>query len=346
MRITIKNLFSLIFIASFFILHKIDVCAIGMPLISIDNEMYTISEAITMQYTNPTVKSSLPFEINRDTDSNTLYLSHKKTSACIAISVTSLDDASFEILREYYDDHTSSDGEIFDKFISLKKSYIPAALDHYQTSFLYGDSQNPSSESIMKLFHEGKDIAWGQIADVYLYNILKSTPNQHEETIHLDIITGIPSSYSVIDTYITIEKGDFTAETINSVNDMLSSIIFEDLPYRYTPPIVFYINKIIHAANSGIYPTQGDSEHYQQQLAECTNEAAGYKIKYPATYIPHLQNNLGCTKRTVKSGNIITWNNNRFYYDCRQISYTCNITYNANGLIRFHLRYCRRSSLC
>ena len=246
-----------------------------------NNSTYTIEQSSLPQ-------SGFPFNVSQK--DGVIELSDKAASFTASIKYNVLDEASFNMLRQYYNDNKSSRDDLFKKYLDLQKSYIPAMQDLYNISFLYGDAANPSSQSNMKVFYEKQDKFFGQTADVFLYNVIKSENLSVNEETHLDMIVPVPSQFSLISINLITKSGSLDSTLIENICTLLGYLRFTGLPSQTAIPGVFMDKNAIDASNAGIYPIAGKNTVKYSELAD---EQAGYRLLYPSTFIPYMQNSIG-----------------------------------------------------
>ncbi len=278
-----KRLTGVLILVVLLLFCSVGVSALDETKIQYNNVIYSIEGALETD-----VAATLPFSIERSTDG--LLLTDKVTGITASIFITNLDDDSLEVLRNYYNDATSTDSQIFDKFVKLKKSYIPATLELYRLSFLYGESGDATAESNMKVFSDKSDIVFGQEANVYLYNIINTDVNGSEEKTHLDLIIPVPSDFSVISIYFTLEKGNLDADADRAISGILSHLNFEGLATQQNKLTVLKDSAAVGFANAGVYPAITSDNI---RVSEYKDDIAGFTIKYPSIYTPYMENSIG-----------------------------------------------------
>ena len=246
-----------------------------------NGKAYTLEQASSPE-------SGFPFEMQ--TKDGVLLLWDKASGLSAAIRINTVNKAALEALRKYYNDYSSIDFEIFTKYIGLQKSYIPALQDLYRSSFLYGNSGDPYSETNMKVFYQDKDIVFGNNSDVFLYNIINSNKQNHIEETHLDMIIPVYSNLSLIGINFTFKAGNLNNEAVQAVYELLGSIRFPGFPVQAGNLKVFESKETVAAANAGVYKAVGSDAG---SFIELKNEKAGFALKYPASYLPYMDNKLG-----------------------------------------------------
>lgn len=245
-----------------------------------NNKTYTLEQVLAPE-------SGFPFEVQQKDGG--LQFTDNVSGLTAAFRLNSLDRSSFEALRKYYNDEISTSDELFEKYIGLQKSYIPALQDLYRNSFLYGDKDNPYSESNMKLFYQGTDYIFGQTSDVFLYNIINSDRLKRLEETHLDIIIPISDYYSLINVNVTVKTGQLNAGVEDAVSKLLGCIRFNGLPVQTDILKVFGQKDAVEACNAGVYPaSEGGGA-----VLEFKDAFAGFSFKYPAAYSDYMQNSVG-----------------------------------------------------
>ncbi|MGE5614023.1 MAG: hypothetical protein ACM3XR_06410 [Bacillota bacterium] len=222
-------------------------------------------------------------------DENASYsLTDENTGIHAEINWETLDEEAYEFLRDYYNNRTLSDDKLFERYVELKKSYIIALENRYNTNYLR--SEETSSETAMVIYHSGNERLFGIESYVYLYNIAVFKAEKHIEQTYLDIIVPVRSSHSILTVGISIPRELLGAEAFHAVSAILQGIRHDGLAPQYAAPIVLNNRDVIDKAKLGIYPAA-----YQEQpnYVDAINEAAGYALMLPDTYVPFIQNNLG-----------------------------------------------------
>ncbi|NJD02217.1 MAG: hypothetical protein FIA99_06380 [Ruminiclostridium sp.] len=246
-----------------------------------NGKTYTVEQASSPE-------SGFPFDVQ--TKDGLLLLSDKALGFSAFIRQNSLDKSSMGALRKYYNDYSSIDFEIFTKYIDLQKSYIPALQDLYRSSYLFGNPENPNSETNMKVFYQDKDEIFGNKSDVILYNIINSDRLNYSEETHLDMIVPVYSDLSLISINFTFKAGNLNKETEQAVYKLLSYMRFTGFPVQTGTLKVFDEKEAVIAANAGIYKTAGGNSG---DFTELKDETAGFTLKYPSSYLPYMENKLG-----------------------------------------------------
>lgn len=246
-----------------------------------NHKAYTIEQASSPQ-------SDFPFEL--ELKDGVLLLSDQASGLQAAIRENSLDNAAMEAVRKYYNDYSSIDFEIFTKYIGLQKSYIPALQDLYHSSYLYGNTGDPYSETNMKVFYQDKDQIFGNNSDVFLYNIINSDKLDSQEETHLDMVIPVYSDLSLISINFTFKAGSLNQAAEEAVYKLLGCMRFPDFPVQAGKLKVFEKKDAVLAANAGIYKAAGNNSG---DLTEMRNEKAGFTLKYPASYLPYMKNSIG-----------------------------------------------------
>ena len=246
-----------------------------------NEKAYTIEQASSPE-------SGFPFEVQ--TKDGVLLLSDKASGLSASVRINTLDKATLEALRKYYNDYSSIDFEIFTKYIGLQTSYIPALQDLYRSSYLYGNSGNPYSETNMKVFYQDKDKVFGNTSDIFLYNIINSDRLNYLEETHLDVIIPVYSDLSLISINFTFKAGNLDNEAEQAVYKLLDCMRFIGFPAQSGRLKVFEEKEAVMAANAGIYKAAGNNA---DAFIELKDEKAGFALEYPSSYLPYMENKLG-----------------------------------------------------
>jgi hypothetical protein len=276
-----KKLTGVIILAGLLMIFKLAGYADSSVGLFYNNNTYTIEQASLPQ-------SGFPFIVSQK--DGVIEFSDKASSFTVSIKYNVLDDASFGMLRQYYNDSDSSKDDLFGKFLDLQKSYIPAMQELYNMSFLYGDAASPVSQSNMKLFYEKQDSMFSHPADVFLYNVIKSENLSVNEETHLDIIVPVPSQYSLISINIITRSGSLNTALMDNISTITGCLRFTGLPSQTTKLDVFNDKNIIDAVNAGIYPVMNKKA---VKFSELADEQAGYKLLYPSSFLPYMENSIG-----------------------------------------------------
>lgn len=207
-----------------------------------------------------------------------------------AVSLDELNDTDLQSLRNYYNDKKSTEDELFDKYVKLQRSYIPAMQDLFTASFFYGDQGKPLSESNMKLFYEGSERVFGQMSAVYLYNIIKSDGLQMNEETHLDISVPLKADRALLSIRITMKAGNLNRENIGKIKALLEEIHPGGSMSHTAELRLFDKPDLLDAANTGIYQAQS-AEGQGSSLIE--DKHAGFAFSLPYGFVPYMQNRIG-----------------------------------------------------
>ena len=121
------------------------------------------------------------------------------------VNSQTLSDGDFDSLRDYYNDYSLSDAELFKKYFNLKCSYINALQTLYNTNYMNPDKN--SSETAMRLYYEGSEKLFGvDGCNVYVYNIVKYEGLSSDEFVHLDMAVPDAARNRIITVKFTIPK--------------------------------------------------------------------------------------------------------------------------------------------
>lgn len=207
-----------------------------------------------------------------------------------AIKVETLDEDNFSTLRAYYNDIKSTEDQLFEKYVKLQRSYISAEQDLFRSGFLYGDQDDQSSESNLKLFHDGSDIIFGQNSAVYMYNTFKSVGLDFNEETHLDLSIPFKEKHSLISIGIAVKCGSLNESSIGKITALLNAVRIERLMPQKSKLLIFGDKDVINAANEGSYPNVNDKDG---KLISLKDDQAGFSLSYPSGYVPYMQNSIG-----------------------------------------------------
>lgn len=246
-----------------------------------DGNAYAIDEAAASV-------NVLPFKVVKE--DGVTHLSDEAAGIDAAVRVDTLDEEAFQALRDYYNDKKSTKDQLFEKFVKLRRSYLPAAQDLFRACFLYGEEDNAASESNFKLFYDGTETIYGLKSAVYLYNVFTSDRLEFNEETHLDLSIPSAENYSVISIGITVKSGSLNESTISKITELLCAIRPEGLSPQTGRLMIFDDKKVLDAVNEGIYPAPPAEGG---QLLKLEDAKAGFGLSYPSSYVPYFQNSLG-----------------------------------------------------
>jgi hypothetical protein len=215
-------------------------------------------------------------------------LADKNTGIHAAINWETLNEQAYDLLRDYYNNRALSEENLFERYVELKKSYIVALENRYNTNYLR--SAENSSETAMVIYYSGSDSLFGNESFVYLYNISVFEGEKHSEQTYLDLIVPVRSNHSILTVGISIPRETLGEKAYYAVSSILQDIRHDGLAPQYTAPVVLNDRGVIDKAKLGIYPAV-----YQENpnYVKTGNEIAGYSLMLPDTYVPFIQNNLG-----------------------------------------------------
>ena len=221
-------------------------------------------------------------------ESSSYSLTDENTGIHAEINWETLDEEAYGLLRDYYNNRALSEEKLFERYVELKKSYIIALENRYNTNYLR--SAGNLSETAMVIYFSGSERLFGVESFVYLYNIAIFEGEKHSEQTYLDIIVPVRSNHSVLTIGISIPRELLGEKAFYTISTILQGIRHDGLAPQYAAPIVLNNWDVIDKAKLGIYPAA-----YQEKpnYIRADNEAAGYALMLPDTYVPFIQNNLG-----------------------------------------------------
>ncbi|HOM03336.1 MAG TPA: stalk domain-containing protein [Acetivibrio sp.] len=220
---------------------------------------------------------------------NTVVLVDKNGEFTYTISCDKLDSTSIAGMRLILNDYASSDEQIFNAISDYTKSYFRAMQALYKNDFLFGGSDAALSESNMEVFADYSEYIYGQLSNIVLYNIIKSDKYSSFEETHIMITIPIYSDMSIYTINVSGKRGFLTLENINKVKELVNALKIQNLPDNKSTLKVLNDSKVIKEANLGIYPplTANNIEYIEYQ-----NLQQNYKVQYPSTFVPYLQNSI------------------------------------------------------
>jgi len=241
---------------------------------------YTIAQASSPD-------NNYPYTVEKKDD--VLNIIDKASGIRAAIIYESLDNAAFDALRDYYNDSSLTDDELFNRYTELVKSYITASESMYNANSINGGEM--AAETAMRVFYEGREKLYGlDGCSIYLYNIVRYEGLNYTEQAYLDVIVPDRDGNTVIMIKFTIPADKIDMAASGTVASLLSGIRFNGLPPQYSAPAVLKDSSVINASKLGIYPAASQE---QPNYELYSNTDAGFSVSLPTTYVPFLQNNLG-----------------------------------------------------
>lgn len=227
-------------------------------------------------------------EVVKNTNDN-YTITDETTGIRADISRESLDEDSYHFLRGYYNDPSLTNDVLFKRFVDLKRSYINALENLYNTNYLTNTKK--STETAMKIFYEGRETIFGlENCNVYLYNISTYQGLKQTENTHLDLIIPVKKTSSVVMIRMNIPREQLGDTAKNYIASLLSDIRFDGLSSQYKAPSVFLDSSVISKAAQGIFPA---ASQVNPDYVRLNNPSAGFSILLPNTYNPYIQNSLG-----------------------------------------------------
>jgi hypothetical protein len=266
--------------AVFFVLYSACSAESGFKL-HWEGNTYTVDEAVTSG-------SALSLKVARQ--DGAIRLSDEAAGIKASIRAYTLDEGAFQALRNYYNDKKSTEDQLFNKYVGLMRSYIPAMRNLYQTSYLYGNQDDPGSESGMKFFYEGHDRIFGQESAVYLYNIYTSDRLEFNEETHIDLSIPVKDTHTLISIGILLKGGSLNEEAAGKITALLGAIRPDGLEPQTEMLSIFGDKNILNAVNAGFYSAR---QNGSGELLVLEDARAGFSLSYPSNYVPYMQNSLG-----------------------------------------------------
>lgn len=258
---------------------------------SVDASQLSIFKNVTYDYSVPVI-SNVDISLDQSESAfndNTIFINDKNNLFSASITCDRLDTNTMAKMRDYLNDKTSTDEIIFDKFVSFKESYFNAIQEYYRNQFLYGENENGFKETNMKTFGVYNEKVFGQDSRIVLYNTLKSDKSSSNEEIHIEFTVPVHESMTIYSIHFTLKKGYLEQNTIARMSEIVNGIHIANLPEQVDSPGIFKDTKALYAANSGIYSSPGNRE---SDFIDYTDNAAGYTIAYPSSFIPYSENNI------------------------------------------------------
>lgn len=218
-----------------------------------------------------------------------IVLSDKNQEFTYAINCDKLDSLSIAGMRMILNDYDSTDEQIFNQINNYTKSYFRAMQDLYKSEFLFSGTDSLLSESNIKIFADTNESVYGQSSDLVIYNTMKSDRYSSSEETHILITIPIYSKLSIYTLSINGKKGFLRKENIDKILGLINALKIEGLPHTSNSLKALADNKIISAANLGIYPPLGKTIF---EYTEYKNPGQNYSISYPSVFLPYLQNQI------------------------------------------------------
>lgn len=239
-----------------------------------------------------TIPDYVNFDLSGPCDSfseDSIVLSDKNQEFTYSINCDRLDILSIAGMRMILNDYDSTDEQIFDQINIYTKSYFRAMQDLYKSEFLFSGTDTLLSESNIKIFADTNESIHGQPSDLILYNTEKTDRYSSLEETHIMITVPIYSKLSIYTFNIYGKKGFLREENINKILGLINALKIEGLPNTSTTLKTLADNKIVSAANLGIYPPLAKTASF---YTEYNNSGQNYSIRYPSVFLPYLQNQI------------------------------------------------------
>ncbi len=225
---------------------------------------------------------------NSITEDGTRYISDDLTGIRTEISSETLDTDAYSFLRGYFNDYALTEDQLFSRFFELKKSYIRALESLYNVNYL--SNSKKKSETALRIYYEGSDSLFGmEGCGVYLYNISVFDGLKHSEESHLDLIIPVRATNTIEMIRFTIPRENLGTIASSYVAYALSEIRIAGATAQYKAPAILY-SSLTEDAEEGIYPAEAQED---PAFVSFENNAAGYGIHVPYSYIPFVHNSLG-----------------------------------------------------
>lgn len=201
-----------------------------------------------------------------------------------------LDGDSLKKLRQNYNDFSSTDDEIFGKYIGYFKTYLPALQESYRAKYLYDSGPKDFAESNMKIFKEEQDEKlFGQEAYGVLYNTVLSDKSGSVEEVHINFVVPLVSRRSVYFINFILPKAFPAEASLAKISSLFESVRIADLPLQTGLPEVLKDEKAVEAARLGIYPDPGQGEIF---YTDFINKDSGYRLTLPSSFMPYRENHI------------------------------------------------------
>jgi len=226
------------------------------------------------------------FDENKD---RVIDIQDKDGQFSAVIACDRMDEKTMELMRDYFNERSSTDEEIFQRYTQYKKSYFAALQDYYKRSFIYSENDEKSTEYNMKIFGEFNISIAEQESDVLLYNIIKSDNTGSVEETHLDILIPFWPNKSVYSINFTMGKGLLNAQVAGKISELLNSICLSGVQVQTEFFQDFAQENAVSAANMGIYAFPGRASKIYGILV---NTDSRYVLTYPSTFVPYIQNSI------------------------------------------------------
>ncbi|MFZ5989273.1 MAG: stalk domain-containing protein [Bacillota bacterium] len=222
-------------------------------------------------------------------DDSSVVLTDKDKTFTAVINCDALNSASLKNMRLLLNDYTSTDKEIFVRIAEYKKSYFRAMQDFYKNEFYFGGINETSAESNIKIFKDYNEALFGQDSNILLYNTIKTDRYSSNEETHINVSIPSYSNMTIYSINITGKKGFLNSRNLEILSNIVRNLSIKDHPKIENTLKLFLDSKTIDSANSGIYPNLANSNViYKEYL----NLEQNYKIVYPSTFIPYLNNSV------------------------------------------------------
>lgn len=222
-------------------------------------------------------------------EGDSLQLYDNATGISAEINRQVLDKKVFDALRDYYNDNSLTDQQLFEKSLELKRSYINALQALYNTNYMDPDKRN--TETAMQIYYDGTQTLYGlSNCNVYLYNIVEYEGLSNTELVHLDMIIPDRSKNTIITIKFIIPKDKLGTAANETIESMMSGFKFEGFPVQTKAPSVLSDKTVMGEVQLGVYPAASQKK---PEYASFTDTAAGFTVSLPTAYVPFIKNSLG-----------------------------------------------------
>ncbi len=261
-----------------------------LPENTVDSSMFSVLNNLSCNY-----KINIPSHVTINFDDSdiikdeVLYLKDKNNFYESFISCEIMDETSLMAMRSYLNDYKSDEKTIFGELVEYKKSYFRAMQEYYKTSFLYGGNPPDYEESNMKIFAEYDETLFGQNATITLYNTIHSGKEQSQESTHISISVPVYSTNSIYTIDFVTENKNLNPTALKRMSELVLSIEIEGQKLGKNELEIFSDWASMNDAKLGIYPDLSDVNIGYTALL---NQQSGYRILYPSSAIPYMQNNI------------------------------------------------------
>ena len=220
---------------------------------------------------------------------STLNIATKNNIYSATITSDRLDSISINVMRSYFNDYISSDEEIFYKIVGYKQSYFKAMQEYYNREYLYSENIENMEVPLLKILADTNEDIYGKDSNIIVYNTIETVNNEKKELTYISIIIPSYENKTIYTIEFIVEKGKLNYDTINSINELIKSIVFKSLKVQKKNLEVLSDQKLISIVNRGIFP---NLEIGNLTYTTLVNNRHGYSVTIPDYLLPYHMNSI------------------------------------------------------